>query len=199
VVIPTPVDTDRFVPGAPVREPIIGWTGTKGSLKYLHDIEPELAAVLREIPQARLRIICDARPDLSEISPDRVEFVPWSASIEVAAMQGMALGIMPLQDTPWARGKCSFKMLSYMACGLPVVVSPVGMNREVLKQGDLGLAAGTSEAWVDALIDLLRDPDMRHRMGQEGRRVAVEKYSTRCLAPVLARALAEFAGKRENS
>lgn len=195
VIIPTPVDTDRFVPGKREPEPVIGWTGTKGGLKNLHEIEPALAAVLRDNPRARLRIICDERPHLTAVPPDQVEFIPWSERDEVAAIQGMAIGIMPLVDTPWARGKCSFKMLSYMACGLPVVVSPVGMNSNVLKQGNVGLAAVTSNDWIDALAGLLRDPDMRQRMGQEGRRVVVEAYSVQCLTPVMARVLEGFAGK----
>ena len=88
--------------------------------------------MLAEVPQSRLRIVSNAPVALPALPADRVEFVQWSEANELPDIQAMDIGIMPLEDSPWARGKCSFKMLQYMACGLPVVVSPVGMNAEVL-------------------------------------------------------------------
>jgi glycosyltransferase involved in cell wall biosynthesis len=98
----------------------------------------------------------------------------------------MTVGLMPLANTPWAHGKCSFKMLTYMACAVPVVVSPVGMNADVLAEGEMGVAAVTTAEWVDALCDLLDSAEVRRAMGREGRRVAEESFSVRVLAPRLA-------------
>ena len=89
----------------------------------------------------------------------------------------MAIGLMPLEDSDWARGKCSYKMLCYMAAGLPVVVSPVGMNREVLAQGEIGYGAATTEEWVVALSALIENRALRLRMGQAGRKVVEDEYS----------------------
>jgi glycosyltransferase involved in cell wall biosynthesis len=89
----------------------------------------------------------------------------------------MDVGLMPLPDTDWTRGKCAFKMISYMAVGLPVVVSPVGVNSEILRLGQVGLAAATSDEWYDALSALFADRSLAHAMGAEGRRVVSEHYS----------------------
>jgi glycosyltransferase involved in cell wall biosynthesis len=98
----------------------------------------------------------------------------------------MSIGIMPLDDSLISRGKCSFKMLLYMACGLPVVVSPFGMNREVLEKGEVGLAAISCDDWVDRLDSLLRRTDERRRMGHNGRAVVMDHYSIQRLASRLA-------------
>jgi glycosyltransferase involved in cell wall biosynthesis len=123
-IVPTAVDTARFAPGrAPAAGSTIGWSGSASGLPYLHAIEDALDAVLRARPAARLRVVCNASPQFARLPADRVDFVPWTPGTEVTALQDLAVGIMPLPDTDWERGKCSFKMLLYMACGVPVVVS----------------------------------------------------------------------------
>lgn len=189
-IIPTAVDTDRYVPLIKKIENedtiVIGWIGTSGNLKYVHNIEPALARVMDFYQNTRLRIVCDKRPEFHLIDQARCEFIPWSESIEVASIQGMDIGIMPLEDSAWARGKCSFKMLQYMACRLPVVVSPVGMNAEVLSMGDIGIGCSTQEHWIEALGLLLDSATMRSKLGAAGRRVAVESFSIHKLGPQLA-------------
>jgi glycosyltransferase involved in cell wall biosynthesis len=106
----------------------------------------------------------------------------------------MTVGIMPLEESLSARGKCSFKMLTYMACEVPVVVSPVGMNGEVLSLGCSGLAAETEQQWAEALAFLLDHPGERRAMGRIGRHVVDTHYSTRVLAPRLASILKSLAG-----
>ena len=105
---------------------------------------------------------------------------------KVADIQEMTVGIMPLDDSEWARGKCSFKMILYMSCGIPVVVSRYGMNAEVLQQGEVGFGAVQPQDWVDALESLLASPERCARMGQTGRAVAELHYSVEVLAPRLA-------------
>ena len=89
--------------------------------------------------------------------PEKVKFIRWSVEDEVRVLHSMSVGIMPLADDVWARGKCAFKMLQYMAAGLPVVVSPVGMNHDVLEKGDVGFAAGSPEQWYEALESRYND------------------------------------------
>ena len=104
-------------------------------------------------------------------------------------MQEMTIGIMPLEDTVFARGKCSYKMLRYMACELPVVVSPIGMNAEVLRKNVVGFGASTKSDWIEYLETLLQNEELRSKMGKAGRKVAVENYSVEVLAPQLAKTL----------
>jgi glycosyltransferase involved in cell wall biosynthesis len=185
---PTAVDTDRYTPGASAGDsaPVIGWIGTSSNLPYLEAIEPALSAVLEARPTATVLVVSDREPRLQTLRPGRWRFNRWSSKREVADIQSMTVGLMPLANTPWAHGKCSFKMLTYMACAVPVVVSPVGMNADVLAEGEMGVAAVTTAEWVDALCDLLDSAEVRRAMGREGRRVAEESFSVRVLAPRLA-------------
>jgi glycosyltransferase involved in cell wall biosynthesis len=196
-VIPTPVDTDRFQPRADPAlrsQSIICWTGTHNNFPYLYAIEQPLASVLRRRPDRRLLILADVPPRLTAVPGDRIDFVRWSPHAEVRVLQASTVGIMPLEDSEWARGKCSFKMLCYMACGLPSVVSPVGMNRDVLSLGALGLPAASAADWVDSLEVLLTDTDYAARLGAEARRIAVEHFSLGRLGPVLAETLLSLVG-----
>jgi glycosyltransferase involved in cell wall biosynthesis len=106
----------------------------------------------------------------------------------------MSIGLMPLAATDWCNGKCSYKMLCYMAAGLPVVVTAAGMNREVLALGEVGLSAGTEQEWVDALTALLGDPDLRRKMGAAGRAVVEERFSLQRLAQQYAAAFYSLGG-----
>lgn len=199
-IVPTVVDTERFRPqneGAAVSKAhlIIGWSGSSGNLPYLEAIEEALAVVLERFPEASVRVICDAPARFRMLSPERVEFVPWSPAVEVSALQDLAVGLMPLPDTPWARGKCAFKMLTYMACAVPVVVSPIGVNASVLAKGGVGYGADIKDDWVDALTALLRDEAMRCAMGRAGRAVVQANYSVKALTPVFAKNLKWVAGQ----
>ena len=191
-IIPTAVDTNRYIPSQLIEEPVIGWSGTSGNFKYLYNIEPALVAVLEKIPGSRLRIIADEMPSFQKIPENRVEFIRWSPANEVSAIQGMAVGIMPLEDSLWEKGKCSFKMLLYMACGIPVVVSPVGMNVDVLSHGRIGFGAQTIDDWVDTLLLLLGDIELRIEMGKNGRQIILGKYSVDAIVPKLAETLLQF-------
>lgn len=195
-VIPTAVDTDRYVPaikqGEFAGEMIIGWIGTSGNLKYVYAIEAALVKVLEMYPKIKLRIVCDKMPEFNLINVNRCEFILWSETVEIESIQGMDVGIMPLEDTAWARGKCSFKMLQYMSCEVPVVVSPVGMNSEVLGMGSVGYGAISEDEWVDAIVALLDNPSLRQKLGAVGRQVIVESFSITKVAPKIAACLAGF-------
>jgi glycosyltransferase involved in cell wall biosynthesis len=196
VVIPTAVDTELMRPGEEsAAELVIGWTGTSDNFRYLYGIEGALRVVLEKHEHARLRVISDVRPVFQELDAARVEFVKWSEEAERAVLRTLAVGIMPLEDSAWARGKCSFKMLTYMASGVPVVASPVGMNAEVLGLGEIGFGAATRDEWIDALDVLLSEREEARAMGMRGREVAVRYFSVEALAPRLARELFSVAGR----
>lgn len=191
-VIATGVDTDRFLPvqqPQPDRPFTIGWSGSSGGLRYLSGVEAALARVLAELPDARLLVSSNHPPVLPQLDPARVEYLPWSPQNEVATFQRMDVGLMPLEDSVWARGKCSYKMLLYMACGKPVVVSPVGMNGEVLQQGEVGFGASTEDEWVEALLLLGRDRTLAQRQGSTGRTVVETHYALPVTGGQLARHL----------
>ena len=116
---------------------------------------------------------------------DGLDFTPWSEAGEIAAVQLMDIGIMPLPDAPWARGKCGYKLIQYMACGLPVVASPVGVNSDIVEVGVSGLLATDTGQWRTALTRLIDDSALRAAMGAAGRRRAVESYSLQSHAPRL--------------
>jgi glycosyltransferase involved in cell wall biosynthesis len=185
-VIPTAVDANRFHPlisAPPVeRDPVIGWSGTAGNLVQLERLESVLRTLLKRFRRARLRVVCNRPPSFTTIPSDRVDFIRWSPDVEVSALQDLTVGLMPLQDTAWTRGKCAFKMLTYMSCGVPVVVSPVGMNAKVLGDGDVGLGAQTESEWVDAISAILTDRVASARMGAAGRGVVETQYSVDVLA-----------------
>jgi glycosyltransferase involved in cell wall biosynthesis len=196
-ILPTAIDTERFRPPEILRgseRPIIGWSGGSAGLQELYRIEKSLWIVLQKHPQALLRIICDSQPRFKLLPPERVEFFPWSTENEIRGLQGINVGIMPLAETIWNRGKCSYKMLLCMSCGVPTVVSPVGMNREILKMGEFGLGAESLDDWVSALDLLLKDPEGALRWGTEARKIVIGNFGIACIVPRLAAELLRAAG-----
>jgi glycosyltransferase involved in cell wall biosynthesis len=190
-ILPTAVDTERYRLPNPLRMPArnrIGWCGSASTLHYLQGLAPALKVILERHKHIRLRVVADKRPTFEGIAESQLEFIPWSPQVEVSAIQAMSVGLMPLDDTPWGRGKCSFKLLTYMACGVPVVASPVGMNVEVLSAGG-GLAARGRDEWIDAIDSLLGNEASARRAGEKGREAVVRDYSLRALTPRLARIL----------
>lgn len=188
VVIPTAVDSGRFLP-APDRRPdrvVVGWSGTAANLASLEPVWPSLEAVARRHPEVRIRIVCDQQPKTPVGIRDRIDFVPWHPAIEVRSIQEMDVGIMPMPASPWSLGKCSYKMLLYLACGVPAVVSPVGMNGQVLAMGEVGLGARTSEEWEEALEVLVGDASFRNRLGRAGRELVVSRFSLEHVGGMLA-------------
>ncbi len=195
MIIPTAVDTQRYFPKKAtddVKRDVIGWTGTSSNFKYLYEIESALATVLKACPDVILRVIADIKPTFRSIPERRINFIRWSAENEVKGIQSMSIGIMPLTDSAWARGKCSFKMLQYMACGVPVVVSPVGMNLQVLSLGAVGLGASNQNEWIEALVGLLVNKKERVAMGINGRSIVEERFSIQVVAPCLGASLRDL-------
>jgi glycosyltransferase involved in cell wall biosynthesis len=192
-VIPSSVDTRRFRPmrrDERSRRVVIGWTGSTTSQTHLEMFAPVLAR-LRESRDFELRIISDRRPEITAIP---FEWSPWSAETEVDDMGRFDIGIMPIPDDPWARGKCALKALLSMAMGLPTACSAVGANREVIEHGTNGLLAASEEDWLDQLRMLIDDPGLRHRLGAAARRTVEERYSTDHCAGQFARVVRKVTG-----
>lgn len=189
-VVPTGIDTRRFTPKPASDNPeqpfVIGWTGSRSNHKYLQTIEPVLHRFLQAHPDSRLLIISNGLWKPERILHDRIDFHFWNPNDETRLLHRMSVGLMPLPDDPWTRGKCSFKMLQYMASGLPAVVSPIGMNKQVLAKGPAALAAQTLDEWGEALETLYRNPSLRQSMGQTGRRIIEEFFSVEILSERLA-------------
>lgn len=185
-VVPTVVDLERYGlrpehDDAALR-PAIGWIGSPSTYRYVEAIAPMLRTVA-ESSRARIHIV-GARTD--ELRDGPFEFLPWSEDTEASMVQGMSIGIMPLDDTPWSRGKCGYKLIQYMACGLPVVASPVGVNSRIVEHGVNGFLARTEDEWREALTALLGDPELRHRMGRAGRAKIEAEYSLQVWGPRIA-------------
>lgn len=181
-LIPTSVDTDVWKPKPSEAEAsrwTIGWSGSWTNLKFLYGIEEPLAEFLAQNLDSRLLIVCDREPVLKKLPRDSWLFVPWTMQNEVGLVQLMDVGLMPLEDSEWALGKCGFKMLTYMSVGLPVVVSPVGVNAEILDRAELGLAAPSAADWYAALARLIADRELGKQLGANGRRVAEDHYSVK--------------------
>lgn len=181
----TAVDTDRFKPAPPHDRFVVGWAGSASTLGYLGAVSRPLGRFLAATPEARFQVLADFAPRLPHIPPERVEFIPWSPGVETDFMQQLSVGIMPLPDTDWGRGKCAFKMLQYLSCGVPAVVSPVGMGAQVLAMADVGLAACTEDDWLDALLALYGDRDHAQRLGIRGRALVEERFSVAVISDQL--------------
>ena len=195
-IIPTAVDTQRFAPpDARIDGPtVVGWSGTSSNHPFLEALQPALRRVLDARSEVRIRISSDRPPRLDDLPSERVEFEPWSTGGEVSFLQSLDVGLMPLADDDWSRGKCSYKMLLYLACGVPVVVTPVGMNAQVLTGADVGFGPISEDDWVDALLNLVDDATLRRRLGGHGVDLVQNHYSMDIVTPRLAALLSEVSG-----
>jgi glycosyltransferase involved in cell wall biosynthesis len=184
-VIPTIVDTERFraqpTRDARGREVVVGWTGLRGNYPQLTTAAAGIGRALRRTG-ARLRVISNAPPPRAVMALG-AEYLPWRAESEIEDLAGIDIGLMPLPDTVFTRGKCAFKLIQYMALGRPGVASPVGANREVVTDGVDGFLPATDADWEDNLVRLIEDPDLRARVGQAARARIESAYSLVAVLP----------------
>lgn len=183
-VIPTVVDPRRYRPAPPTvrRDVTIGWIGTPRNTGYLRDLLPVFKELNRGDPLIRF-VLVGAEPFDCGALP--VTFKSWELAEEIADIQHFDIGVMPLRDDEHTRGKCGFKLIQYMSCGVPVVCSPIGANRDIVDHGRSGFFADTLTDWVGRLAELARDPQLRRRMGQNGRSRVFQNYSLQVMAPQL--------------
>lgn len=189
--IPTVIDIDRY----PIKQItaneryIIGWIGSPTTAKYLHQIIPAIKQLLGKY-NVSLRII-GAEIEVSDIN---ITCIPWSEESEVSEIQKFDIGIMPLTDSLWEKGKCGYKLIQYMACGIPVIASPVGVNREIVEKANSGLLANTDEEWQLSFEQLLSNLTLRQELGKNGRKAVEDYYSIQVIAPKLSKLLHKASG-----
>lgn len=200
-VVPTVVDTERFKPdstkstGSSAQNSdaiTIVWIGLAYNLKYLDVLAPALRALQSKF-RLRLRVVCSQPPHMPGVE---IDFRTWDVQREVADLQDATIGVMPLEDTEWARGKCGLKLLQYLAVGLPAVASPVGVNSDIIVNGENGFLASTEDEWYERLHALCGQPQLRERMGAAGRRTVESRYSLALWGPRLAEVYRAFAEGR---
>ncbi len=190
LVIPTAVDVHRYMAASRSRTDDrvrIVWIGSRSTLRYLARLRPVFEWLCRALPNRwTLRVICDRFPDWPGVPMERI---CWREDAEVQALVSADIGIAPMTDDRWTRGKCGLKLLQYMAAALPVVASPVGVQPEIVCEGHTGLLAHTARDWVDALAYLIAEPEARVALGRAGRARCLQRYDIHVWAEALAKAL----------
>ncbi len=185
-IIPTVVDGNVYKPAEQERSAgkiTIGWVGTpRGSRAFLETLVPLMRDFAQRYPHVQWRFVGAEPFDVGNLP---VEFKNWSLANEVRDIQSFDIGLMPLTDDVYTRGKCGFKLIQYMNCGLPVVCSPVGANCDIVEHGGSGYFAGAPAEWSAALVRLIEDASLRLAMGARGRALSEQQYSLAIQAPRL--------------
>ena len=184
-VIPTVVDIEKYGPkqyNVAKDEIIIGWLGSKGTLYYLKRLIPVLREIGRRFPSVQMKIVCN---DFIDIPNMKVIKKEWSEKDEVADLQSFDIGLGPLTDDVWTRGKCGLKLVQYLAVGVPVVCSPVGANKEIVINDEVGFWASDKREWIEKLSILIENRELRSKMGNKGRERIEKEYSLQAMAPKL--------------
>ena len=192
VVLPTSIDLTeyRLKEAANSSGLTIGWLGLSDGLPYLRQIEPALAGLAQKFPGLKLKVVSDKPLHLESIE---VQNESWHIETEQAQLSSFDVGIMPLWDSVWTRGKCGYKILQYMGVGTAVVASPVGVNREIIHSGENGFLARTEEDWVQSIGSLVENPEQRTRFGSRGRELVEANYSLEGFAEGYVRLMREVA------
>ena len=184
-IVPTTIDADEYTPrpadkrdAANAERPVcIGWSGSITTIQHFQYAVPALRAIRERFGErVTFRVIGDGNFRMPELG---IEGMPWRKDTELDDLRAIDIGMMPLPDDEWARGKCGLKGLQYMALGIPTLMSPVGVNTEIIRDGVDGYLPRTPEEWVERLARLVEDADLRRRMGEEARRTVVDRYSTK--------------------
>ena len=181
--LPSVVDISKYkvAPVSSDRTFTVGWIGTQATAHYLSMVQDALAQFCKEYG-AQLMLI---GPNSVYLGGVPIKTIPWNAETEVTHLHKLDVGIMPLPDKPWERGKSGYKLIQYMACGLPVVSSPVGVNQVIVEDGVNGFSAATNEGWLEAFERLRGDVSLQRSMGQKGRKKVEAQYSLQTAAPQL--------------
>ena len=188
-VFPTVVDTEHYLPVQRSRGDMftVGWIGSPSTAPYLSELVEPLTMIGKE-GAVRLVVIGGKAPRIPDVIVMELE---WQERTEIELINTFDVGVMPLPDDEWARGKCAFKLIQYMACAVPVIASAIGANLDVVQPG-CGLLVKTPQQWVDALRMLRDQSELREDMGQAGRERVIQHYSLQRNLPVLAEVIREI-------
>ncbi|KKQ78307.1 MAG: Glycosyl transferase group 1 [Parcubacteria group bacterium GW2011_GWC2_38_7] len=193
-VIPTPIDTDKYYPDnrSPGNKIVIGWIGSATTLDFLKSMREVFVRLSKEFSNIRFKIVGG---DFSILGLSNIISKPWSLVEEIEDLKGFDIGIMPMPDNDWTSGKCGFKAILYMSMGIPCVCSAVGVNKEIILDGNNGFLANSEEEWIKKLSLLVRDAELRKRLGDAGRKTAIDRYSLKANAPKYLDVLKKAYGK----
>lgn len=194
-VIPTSIDTDRYAPAAlkdKDAQVTIGWIGSITTAGFLYELEGVFSELSKKYSHIMFKIVGG---NFSPKGFTNIINKPWSLDNELDDLRTFDIGIMPMPDNEWTRGKCGFKAIFYMSMGIPCVCSAVGMNKEIISDGINGFLASNDDEWIDKLSFLIEDHALRQRLGISGRRTAEEKYSININAPKFLGILEKFIDK----
>ena len=174
-LFPTVVDINKFKNSNPIKDDVftIGWIGSPGTANYLKIIEDALKEVSLD-KDIKINLIGANKIKINSVS---INYIKWDENTEVEEISKFDVGIMPLPDNSWERGKCGFKLIQYLSCNLPVIGSPVGVNREIIINGVNGFQANSTDEWIKYIRLLKDDKELMLKMGKNGRRFVEEKYS----------------------
>ena len=174
-IIPSVVDLNRYnlAKSDYNKQLVVGWIGSPSTGKYLLEIESIYKMLAGEFDVRFVAVGCN-KETVKELP---IEVLPWSEETEVKLIQSFDVGIMPLTNSIWEKGKCGYKLIQYMACGLPVVASPIGINKKIIQNGNNGFLAQNTSEWEQALRKLLNDESLRRYLGKNGRKFVEEEYS----------------------
>lgn len=181
-IIPTTIDTDKydFVERADDPEIVtIGWSGSFSTIQHLDTIR----GVLQDLAKTEnFRLLVIGTPQCKIPGVD-VEAIQWRSKTEIDDLRPIDIGLMPLPDDNWSKGKCGLKALQYMALGIPAICSPVGVNSTIIEDGENGFLAGNVEEWVEKIKLLIHSHELRRKLGRAGRATVEREYSARVVAP----------------
>lgn len=197
--VPTVIDIDRYtLRRKKTSDPIvIGWIGSPSTQKYIVEIKDALIAISKKHP-IRLLLV-GANKNITNYLPGiKVEVVPWDESTEVMHIKRMDIGIMPLTDGPWEKGKCGYKLIQYMACSIPVIASPVGVNVDIVNYSNSGYLAGSINEWIKFIDALASNSEQRDILGASGRSAVENTYSVQVQATKLSNLFKDIT-KRDNN
>jgi len=187
VVVPTVIDTTALYPLKKETDHFtIGWIGTNTNFKYLEIVKPAITKFLSLHKEARFFVVSSEPPPQFNFDNNKYIFRKWDATQENEMINMFSIGIMPIEDSDFTKGKCSYKMLQYMACGKPVVVSPAGTNKKILHETEAGIAANSTAEWFDAFSILKTDFSFSQKCAENGRKLVESKYSVIVSTPIIA-------------
>jgi glycosyltransferase involved in cell wall biosynthesis len=186
-ILPTVINLDRYPlpPVYPERMLTIGWIGSPTTTKHLQTLESSFQAISKK---QEIQVVAIGASEIA-MTGVNLKIVRWQDSTEVQELQQLDIGVMPLLNEPWEQGKCGFKLIQYMAAGVPCIASPVGVNTEIIEHGVNGFLASTPAEWITAFQTLIDNPDLRKQMGIAGRKKVEREYCLQVTAPKLAKLL----------
>jgi glycosyltransferase involved in cell wall biosynthesis len=191
-IIPTTIDTEKYIPAENKSgngKVCIGWSGSFSTIEHFEHATDSLKVIKEKYPEVVFKVIGDGKYKNENLE---IEGIPWKKEDEVSEISSFDIGIMPLPNEEWTKGKCGLKGLQYMALQVPTVMSPVGVNMEIIEHGENGFLADTTEEWIEILSKLIESRELRENIGRKGRQTVLNHYSVEANKEIYLRAFNEL-------